>query len=159
VARERSLTPACRRLLSLLIIRTMPIDPDALTSLAGGYAKGMTSIRGRRVQRLLKREFAGADYVLVLQLESGAAAVLGLSARGAALCATDGRGKHASVVKWLHGSTEALETRFDLLKDSLPALGTRAVPLAGVARPAHLQASGEPSEARALMSMALRALA
>jgi hypothetical protein len=61
----------------------MPIDPDALTSLAGGYAKGMTSIRGRRVQRLLKREFAGADYVLVLQLESGAAAVLGLSARGA----------------------------------------------------------------------------
>lgn len=139
----------------------MRIDPNTLSSLAGDYAKGMTSIRGRRVQRLLKREFAGAEYVLVLQVESDAAAVLGLSASGAAFCATDGRGKHASVLKWLHGSTEALETHFDLLKDSLPVLGTKSLPLAGLGRQARLleSASSVPPKARALVSVALQALA
>jgi hypothetical protein len=63
----------------------MPIDPDTLSSFASEYAKGMTSIRGRRVQRLLKREFAGAEYVLLTQVGSGAAAVLGLSASGAVM--------------------------------------------------------------------------
>ena len=57
----------------------MPIDPDTLASLASEYAKDMTSIRGRRVQRLLRREFAGAEYVLMVQLGPGVPAVLGLS--------------------------------------------------------------------------------
>ena len=91
----------------------MPLDPTALTSLAREYAKGMTSIRGRRVQRLLTREFAGAECVFVVQLDAAGPAVLGLSASGAAYCCTDGRGKHASIVKWRHGSTEAVEARFD----------------------------------------------
>ncbi len=106
----------------------MPIDATALSSLAAAYAKGMTSIRGRRVQRLLKREFAGAEYLFIVELSSGRSAILGLSETGAAFCATDGRGKQASVVKWLHGSKEALEVRFDLLKDSLPALETELSP-------------------------------
>lgn len=139
----------------------MPIDPDTLSFLASDYAKGMTSIRGRRVQRLLKREFAGAEYVLMVQLASGATAVLGLSASGAAFCATDGRGKQASVVKWLHGATRALETHFDLLKDSLPVLDTKTSLLAGLGRRAHLYASvgSVPPQARTLASMALQALA
>jgi hypothetical protein len=139
----------------------MPIDPDALSSLASEYAKRMTSIRGRRVQRLLKREFAGAEHVFEVQVGSGVAAVLGLSASGAAFCATDGRGKQASVAKWLHGSTQALETHFDLLKDSLPALGTKAVPLTGLCgqAPVRVSADSVPPEARALVSIALRALA
>ena len=139
----------------------MTIDPGTLSSLAADYATGMTSIRGRRVQRLLKREFAGAEYVLTLQVDSGATAVLGLSTNGAAFCATDGRGKKASVVKWLHGSTQALETYFDLLKDSLPVLGTRSLPLAGLARNAHLRysESSVPAPVRALVSRALQALA
>jgi hypothetical protein len=139
----------------------MPIDPDTLSSLASDYAKGMTSIRGRRVQRLLKREFAGAEYVMMVQIGPGTAAILGLSASGAAFCATDGRGKQASVVKWLHGATEALETHFDLLKDSLPVLDTKTSPLAGLGGRAHLRASaGSVSpQARALASMALQALA
>ena len=110
----------------------MPIDATALSSLAAAYAKGMTSIRGRRVQRLLKREFAGAEYVFVVEVSSGRSAILGLSETGAAFCATDGRGKQASVVKWLHGSKEALEVRFDLLKDSLPVLETETIALAGL---------------------------
>src|SRR4051812_13924203 len=117
----------------------MPIDSVTLSSLASDYANGMTSIRRRRVQRLLKREFAGADYVSIVQVGSGTAAVLGLSASGAAFCATDGRGRQVSVVKWLHGSTQALETHFDLLKDSLPALATEFVPLAGLRREGHLR--------------------
>jgi hypothetical protein len=139
----------------------VPIDPDTLSFLASDYAKGMTSIRGRRVQRLLKREFAGAEYVLIVQAGSGTTAVLGLSASGAAFCATDGRGKQVSVVKWLHGSTEALETHFDLLKDSLPVLDTRSLPLADLGRQAHLRVPvrSVPPQARALVSMALQALA
>ena len=139
----------------------MPISSDALSSLASEYAKGMTSIRGRRVQRLLKREFAGADHVLELRLGSGAIAVLGLSITGAAFCATDGRGKHASVFKWRHGSTEAFETQFDLLKDSLPALEEKRVPLADPRCQAKLRSPmhSVPREVRALAGLALEALA
>lgn len=108
----------------------MPIDSDTLSSLALDFAKSMTSIRGRRVQRLLKREFSGAEHVLIVQTGAGAAAVLALSATGASYCATDGRGQHAAVFTWPIGSTEALETRYDLLKDSLPVLDTKPAPLA-----------------------------
>ncbi len=134
----------------------MPIDPDTLSSLASDYAKAMTSIRGRRVQRLLRREFAGAEYVLIVQASTGTA-ILGLSEGGAALCATDGRGKHASVLKWRHGSAEALETHFDLLKDSLPVLGTKSSPLADLRR---LQISSDSvsPQARALVSKVLHTL-
>ena len=107
----------------------MPIHPETLASIATEYAKGMSSIRGRRIQRLVRREFAGADDVVLLTSEAGALAVLGLSPSGAALCASDGRGKEASVVRWRHGSAEALDTRYDLLKDSLPALGSSALPI------------------------------
>ena len=139
----------------------MPINSDTLSSLANQYAQGMTSIRGRRVQRLLKREFAGAEHVLIVQVGSGALAVLGLSATGAAFCATDGRGKHTSVVKWLHGSAEALETHFDLLKDSLPVLGTKSLPLADLSRQAQVRVSegSVPPQARVLLAIALQALA
>ncbi|MBT9499857.1 MAG: hypothetical protein IV092_01330 [Burkholderiaceae bacterium] len=105
----------------------MPIHPDTLSSLAGQYTLGMSSIRGRRVQRLLKREFAGADEVLLVTLGAGTTAVLGRSTTGAAFCATDGRGRYAAVFRWLHDSTRALETHFDLLKDSLPVLASRSV--------------------------------
>jgi hypothetical protein len=138
----------------------MPIDSETLSGLAGDYARGMTSIRGRRVQRLLKREFSGAEHVLLVPFGPGATAVLGLSTSGAAFCATDGKGKQVSVAKWLHGSTEALETQFDLLKDSLPVLAAMRLPLAHLHLQAHLHAAADsvPPQARALLSMALRAL-
>jgi hypothetical protein len=41
----------------------MPIDPTRLDAIAVPYAEGITSIRGRRVQRLLRREFASFDTV------------------------------------------------------------------------------------------------
>ena len=139
----------------------MPIDPDALSSFASEYAKDMTSIRGRRVQRLLKREFGGAEYVLLAQVGTGTAAVLGLSASGAAICATDGKGKQASVVKWSHGATVALETHFDLHKDSLPVLGTTSLPLDRLRTQArlHVSAGSVPPQARPWASKVLQVLA
>ena len=139
----------------------MPIDPDTLSSFASEYAKGMTSIRGRRVQRLLKREFAGAEYVLLAQVGSGAAAVLGLSASGAALCATDGTGRQASVVKWSHESPVALETNFDLYKDSLPVLSTNSTLLASLRTQVRLRLSAGtvPPQARSLATRVLQVLA
>lgn len=107
----------------------MTIDPAVLSAIAAEYTQTMTSIRGRRVQRLLKREFAGADHVLLAGGGSGGACVIGLSSSGAAWCATDGRGKQAAVVKWRHELDEAVETLFDLHKDSLPILGSRSLPL------------------------------
>ena len=110
----------------------MTIEPETLSSIAIDYTKDMTSIRGRRVQRLLKREFAGAECVLLAKLGNGMAAVLGISESGAALCATDGTGRQAPIVRWLHGSDTAFETQYDLLKDSLPVVSSTTVPLAGL---------------------------
>lgn len=107
----------------------MAIDPTTLARLAQAYTQGMTSIRGRRVQRLLLFEFSGADEVRCVQLDTGDNAVLGVSRDGAALCATKGRGPAVAVVKWLHGATKGLETRFSLLKDSLPEMSSATVDL------------------------------
>jgi hypothetical protein len=139
----------------------MPINPATLAAFASEYSKGMTNIRSRRVQRLLKREFAGAEYVLLAQLASGRAAVLGLSPCGAAICATDGKGKQASVVKWAHESTVAVEAQFDLHKDSLPALSTATFSLAALRAQAPLQVPTRsvPPGARPLVSKVLLALA
>ena len=138
----------------------MPIDTDTLAAIADEYATGMTSIRGRRVQRLLKREFAGAECVLLAQTGLGMAAVLGLSPGGAAICATDGKGKQASVVKWMHGSAAGLETQFDLHKDSLPALSVADRPLASLRGDLrlHVPMSSVSPEVRPLLAKALRVL-
>jgi hypothetical protein len=139
----------------------MPIDANTLSALANDYAMGMTSTRGKRVQRLLKREFAGAEYVLIVPVASSGSAVLGLSERGAGFVGTNGRGKYASVIKWLHGSTEATEVQFDLLKDSLPVLGTKAIPLTGLPKRAdlHIPQGSVPPEASHVLALALQALA
>ena len=137
----------------------MTIDTNDLSSLASAYARRMTRIRGRRVQRLLKREFAGAQCVVVVPL-GDSPAVLGLSASGAALCATDGRGKLARIVKWHHGSANALETGYDLLRDSLPIVGSRSLPLGGALKQAlfRISPASIALQARPLFIAAIQAL-
>jgi hypothetical protein len=100
----------------------MPIDTSTLAALARTYVAAMTSIRGRRVHRLLMREFARFDHVLAVQSEDGGAALLALAADGsAALCRSDGRGAAAEIAAArLDGAT--VMTAFDLLKDSLPVV-------------------------------------
>lgn|GEM_PF-5935863 len=120
----------------------------------------MTSIRGRRVQRLLKREFADSEYVLLTALESGDAAVLGVSADKAALCATNGKGKQATLFKWAYKSSAGVEMHFDLLKDSLPLLGTNPITLTSLGAKIHLRppVGSIPPEARRLADTAIQAL-
>jgi hypothetical protein len=106
------------------------------------------------------REFAGADQVLVVKLGSGESAVLGFSSTGAALCATDGKGPHACIVRWLHEGTAVIETRFDLLKDSLPVLGhqTLALDRLRLHRGVRIASRAVPAPARAVVTLALRPL-
>jgi len=138
----------------------MPIDLPTLSSFARDYAKDMTSIRGRRVQRLLMREFGGADCVLQARFGSGEAAVLGLSATGAALCATDGTGKQATVYKWLYAEEVAIRSHYDLHKDSLPELSRERVALSRVRESARLDvpANSVPPQARRWVAEVLRVL-
>jgi hypothetical protein len=99
----------------------MPVEKETLDALARAYVAPMTSIRGRRVQRLLAREFSRFDHVLWAVAEDGTPAILGLAEDGrVALCRTDGRGASAAVAAWgrLEGAT--VTTSYDLLKDSLP---------------------------------------
>lgn len=105
----------------------MPIDAETLSQLALNYASTMTSIRGRRIVRLLKREFAGAGKVVVLNDAPGPHTVLGISESGAAIWSTNGKGPTASIIKWLHGDPQAFEIKYDLLKDSLPVISSSSV--------------------------------
>lgn len=131
----------------------MAIDDASLTRLARAQAEGMTSIRGRRVVRLIRREFAGAAEVVCLPLDGGGRALLGISPAGAALCATDGRGPEASLVRWHHGEPHGLKTGFSLLKDSLPATREEAVTLVGLPLvQVGLLAAGQPTPAQALQA-------
>ena len=91
----------------------MPIDRDALDAIASAYVVGMTSIRGRRMHRLLLREWARFDHVLRVTTEDG----------GAAVCRTDGRGAAVVIEAWARLDGARVATSFDLSKDSLPVLG------------------------------------
>ena len=100
----------------------MPIARPDLEPIARAYVADMTSIRGRRVHRLLMREFSAFDHVLPARTEAGAPALLALTQEGrAAVCCTDGRGAAADVV---HARLDiaAVATSHDLLKDSLPVV-------------------------------------
>jgi hypothetical protein len=106
----------------------MPIDPSRLAERALAYAAPMTSIRGRRVQRLVRREFAASDTVLAAVTASGRPALLALGpGDAAALLVSDGRGPEVAVIDWPGPGTSPTRRRFDLLKDSLPRLGEAAV--------------------------------
>jgi hypothetical protein len=139
----------------------MPIATDSLSSFAIEYTKRMSSLRGRRVQRLIKREFGGAEFVLLAKSSAGEEAILGLSSSGAAICITDGKGKQACVIKWAHQATVAYETRFDLHKDSLPVLGSDQLPIVLLREQTHIHVPAEsvPPEAAALVAKVLEALA
>jgi hypothetical protein len=99
----------------------MPIDKKTLEAIARTYVSAMTSIRGRRVHRLLMREFARFDHVLPAVAEDGAPALLALSEEGAAaVCRTDGTGPAAVIAQWARLAGATVTTAYDLLKDSLP---------------------------------------
>jgi hypothetical protein len=99
----------------------MPIDRDTLDAIARTYSATMTSIRGRRVYRLVMRELSRFDEVFPVTAEDGTPALLALGADGAAaVCRTDGRGSAAPIAAWKRLDGATVTTSYDLLKDSLP---------------------------------------
>ena len=99
----------------------MPIERNALAAIASAYVKAMTSIRGRRVHRLLLRQLSTFDHVLQANAEDGTVALLALSEDGrAAVCRTDGTGEAAAIAEWASLDGASVTTSYDLRKDSLP---------------------------------------
>ncbi|MYW90588.1 hypothetical protein G3I59_08135 [Amycolatopsis rubida] len=99
------------------------MDPERLDAVARTYTASMTSIRGRRVHRLIMRRLAGYDHVLPAGTAAGAPALLALSADGrAALCHSDGRGPSADLVACGPTPGVTVTSAHDLTKDSLPVL-------------------------------------
>jgi hypothetical protein len=92
-----------------------------LEATARVYVKSMTSIRSRRVHRLLMREFSRFKDVFLVTAEDGTRAVLGLDETGkVAVCRTDGRGAAAGLAEWARLDGATVTIAYDLLKDSLP---------------------------------------
>jgi hypothetical protein len=101
----------------------MPIDEALLDATARTYVEPMTSIRGRRVHRLLMRVFKRFDHVLPVTAEGGAPALLALAEDGsAAVCRSDGRGAAAAVSEWVRLEGATVTTFYDLARDSLPVV-------------------------------------
>lgn len=99
----------------------MSIAKATLDATARTYVATMTSIRGRRVHRLLMREFARFDHVIAAVAEDGTSALLALAEGGAAaVCRADGRGATAAVSEWARLEGLTVTTTCDLAKDSLP---------------------------------------
>jgi hypothetical protein len=138
----------------------VPVDKDTLADIGRTYVAPMTSIRGRRVHRLVMRELAGFDRVLPVAAEEGPSALLGLGDDGSvAVLRTDGRGPSAAIVSWSAGK-QAVTTSYDLLKDSLPVVGStsRASVVAGVGAPLDLKGSELAPADRKRAATALRHL-
>jgi hypothetical protein len=101
----------------------MPIDPARLEAVAHAYSEGMTTIRARRVQRLVRRELAGFDSVRRVKTEDGSPGLLGRKRDGTlAFTQTTGRGPAADVVVSSGPEGPSITTSYDLLKDSLPVV-------------------------------------
>ncbi|UKD56348.1 hypothetical protein L3Q65_06415 [Amycolatopsis sp. FU40] len=99
------------------------MNADRLDVVARTFTASMTSIRGRRVHRLIMRRMAGYDHVLPAATADGAPALLALSADGrAALCRSDGRGPSADLVTCGPTPGVTVTSAHDLTKDSLPVL-------------------------------------
>jgi hypothetical protein len=85
------------------------------------YVAKMTSIRGRRVHRLLMREFSRFDHVLPVTAQDGTPALFAVAKDGSvSVCRTDGRGAAAAVAEWARLDGATITISYDLLKDSLP---------------------------------------
>ena len=102
----------------------MPIETQLLDAMARTYISPMTSIRGRRVHRLIMRVFSRYDVVVQAVAEDGSPVLLGMSEDGgaAALTRTTGRGPAADVDEWVQVDGPRATSSFDLTKDSLPVL-------------------------------------
>ena len=102
----------------------MPIEEATLDAAVRAYVATMPSIRGRRVHRLLMREFVRFDHVLPATAEDGARALLALGENGCvSVCQTDGRGEAVAVAGWRRLEGATVTVSYGLTRDSLPIVG------------------------------------
>jgi hypothetical protein len=95
----------------------------SLKTTAQTYVAKMTSIRGRRVHRLLMREFSRFAHVLPVTAEDGTPALFAVDENGSlSVCRTDGRGAAVAVAHWARLEGATITISYDLLKDSLPVV-------------------------------------
>jgi hypothetical protein len=103
------------------------MNADTLGAIASAYVAAMTSIRGRRVHRLVMRQLGRFDHVLPARTRDGGQALLAVGDDGCvALCQTDGRGPTVCLDAWAGPEARRGTTCFDLKRDSLPVV-TRTV--------------------------------
>lgn len=101
----------------------MAIDPQRLEARVAEFVAPMTSIRGRRMTRILRRAFAEVDAVFIAELADGRAGFLGARRDGLLVfCASDGRGRCAEVLTFRADAAARLSEGYDLLKDSIPVI-------------------------------------
>lgn len=113
-------------------VLVVPIDRATLDAIARDYTAGMTSIRGRRVHRLLMREFAPFDAVNRVVAPDGTVTLMaGADDGSVALCQTDGRGHEATIARRRRPGGAIATTSYDLPKDALPQLPATAVSKVG----------------------------
>ncbi|MBX9349680.1 hypothetical protein K5M36_21615 [Chromobacterium vaccinii] len=98
------------------------MDRAELERLAGEYIADMTSIRGRRVFRLIMRELVGFDHVVSCPSAAGAAMLLALDEGGRiACCRSNGKGGRVEIV-FVEPDGAVARRAYNLLKDSLPEI-------------------------------------
>src|SRR4051812_7798095 len=139
----------------------MPIAEAMLEATARAYVAPMSSIRGRRVHRLLMRELAPFDHVLAVTTDDGAPALLAIGADGrAAVCRTDGRGPAAAIAEWSRLQGATVTTAYDLARDSLTVVSwtIRHPSFADVARALTISAADLPQADRERIAEVLRTL-
>jgi hypothetical protein len=101
----------------------MPMNEEALEEVVRSYIEPMTSVRGRRVRRLLMREFASFDHVIPATTDADSPALVALSVDGRfSVCGTNGRGPTAEISACSNLREATVATSYDLTKDSLPVV-------------------------------------
>jgi hypothetical protein len=103
--------------------QSMPIDIAKLEKYADEYIQNMTSIRGRRIRRLIIREFGQCNEVRIIETRKKINTFFGDFENGDTIkTETDGRGKKVEVCFTRNGNNKIEVRNYDLLKDSLPLI-------------------------------------
>ena len=88
-----------------------------LSRLADEYILGMTSIRGRRIKKLIIREYSDSDSVTI-EVKNGKKTIVSETRNEKRICSTDGKGKYVDIMIQDPNGISMIR-RFDLLHDSL----------------------------------------
>lgn len=83
------------------------------------FTNSMTSIRGRRIQKLIKREYSNLANIRLIDHSEEKVGITGEGGNLIKTCFSDGKGKYAIITTFNSESNEAVNDYFDLLHDSL----------------------------------------